>query len=334
VTTPAPIASPLDAAWVRALAMLALVSTLLGRALAPALPGSTTGLERWILASDRLAAYASQLLLISGAVAGLLLVLTTLRDARLGAAYRLTVAPAAASVVTLTLMASAGRLTWNWSLFLSVMSALVAVSAVPLTLRVPQTRTAGVVLALAAASSLLQTSARVLAQDAGDGAPPSLFTAARGLLTVAFVADAAAVCAAGVWLGLGRRPRATAVAGTIALGSTLLSLGALRGSRYGARLWEVLASRMLSELGRDPAPLVAPVLEHTVVVAAFGAAAVVLVSRRDGHALHAMVALALISGGATDIPLLALCLTLAGLLAPLVALSRVPDSSSVAEPAP
>ena len=81
----------------------------------------------------------------------------------------------------------------------------------------------------------------------------------------------------------------------------------------------------VAELTRHPTPLVGPSVCFALELSVLGATAIVLLSRRRGHAIHALFAFALIARGATDIPALALMLTLAALIAPLASVSHDPS---------
>ncbi len=308
----------------RGLAALCVLTALVARGVAPALPGSTTGIERWIVASDRAAAFLSQLVVISGVMAGLWLLLAILRDTRLGPLFRLWAAPVAAAVITLVLAAARGPIASKWTLGLGFCAAALAGSAAWPALRSATTRASGFVLALAATAAALQVSARVVAVHASEHALPSVFWVARLLTSSALFLDVAALVIVVVWLGAGRPRRAAIVIGIVLAAVALGCWGALRGSQLGASLWQVLAARSLAELTRHPMPLLSPLVRFAMELGVLATTAIVLVSRRRGHAIHALVAFALVARGATDIPALALMLTLAALIAPLASVSRDP----------
>jgi hypothetical protein len=104
----------------------------------------------------------------------------------------------------------------------------------------------------------------------------------------------------------------------VALGSW----GAIRGSELSASMWQVVAARSLAELTRHPTPLLTPPVRFALELGVLATTLVVLLSRRRGHAIHALIAFALVARGATDIPALALMLTLAALIAPLASVSH------------
>ena len=308
----------------RALAMLCVLTAFVARGVAPALPGSMTGIEQWIVASDRAAAFLSQLFVISGCMAGLWLLLAILRDARLGPVFRLWSAPVAAGVITLVLAAARGPIASKWTLGMGFCAAALAGSAAWPALRSATTRASGFVLALAAMAATLQVLARVVAVQASEQALPTVFWIARLLASTALLLDTTALVIVVVWLGASRPGRAAVVAGIVLAVVVLGSWGALRGSQLNASLWQVLAARSLAELTRHPTPLLGPPARFAMELGVLATTAIVLCSRRRGHAIHALIAFALVARGATDIPALALMLTLAALIAPLASVSHDP----------
>jgi hypothetical protein len=325
------VASALPGGQLQGLAALALLAALLGRGLSPALLGSTTGIERWILVCDAAAAFTGQLLLLSGSMFALLLLVATLRETRLGVVHRLTAAPAGAAVVTVALMSGASPIPWAWTLLLGVVSIVLAATGVPVAFRSARTRPVGVLLALSLIASLLQLGARCVAAGTGEVTPAWQFEVARGLATVALAVGLGAVVVAVAWIGQRRWGRTAMLAAVLVGASLMLGAGAIRGIRYGAEVWEVLAARILTEFVRQPTALVVPIVRYGSEAILFGAAAVVLVGRRGNPELSAGAALALLSCGSVDIPLLGLCLALSALILPLAAAS---DSQPVTGPSP
>ena len=78
-----------------ALAALALVASLFGRLIAPALFGAATGIERWIQVAQATANLASPIVAVGGVAFTLRAVGMTLTKSALGIAYRMLVIPAA-----------------------------------------------------------------------------------------------------------------------------------------------------------------------------------------------------------------------------------------------
>ena len=168
---------------------------------------------------------------------------------------------------------------------------------------------------------MLQIFARILVMLAHGDALPLVYVAARGITTIALVLDIVTLAVLAVWLGVRCWRRAALAASAVVAVSAFVTWGALRGSDYEAAVWKVLAARALGELTRHPMPVVPPSLRYLVEAATLGTVAVVLLGRRQGHAVYAAIAFTLLARGATDIPVLALVLTLAALVASLTSVT-------------
>jgi hypothetical protein len=306
--------------WLRAIAAAALVAVLTGRSIAPALPGSATGIGPWISWSERAAAYFTQLFVFAGCLVAVWLQLATLRERRLGFTYRVITVPVVAGVVTLVMASCTAPLTPSWILGLGACAAGLAAVATPRSLAAVQTRAAGLILGLGAIAAILQVAARVVAMHASDHALPALFSVARAVTTGATILEVVSLTVAAAWVAVARR-YASIVGLLCVVGlAVVLSWGASRGGHYEASFWQVLTSRALAEMTRYPTPYLLPVLRHALEVSTLGLTTLVLLSRHRSHAVHAVVALVLLVRGATDIPVYALALTLAALIAPLASL--------------
>jgi len=305
--------------WLRCLAWLAVLAMLMGRAVAPALPGSMTGIESWIVAAEDAAAFLSQLFAVSGAAVLLVLLLNVLRAPRVAVPFRMGVAPASAAICTLVVAAAAGPIDANWTLGLGLLSAALAAAATPLALRAEETRGIGIVLGLGAIAALVHVGSRLIAVQASIRALPEVFTAARGVATAALLLDLLVILLAFVWAVRSRIAPAIAIGALILSVSAAASWGALRGVHYEASTWQVLAARTLAEFCRHPMPMVDPSLRFFVDVATWGTTVGVLLARRRSHAQVSVVALVLLAHHATDIPALAMAMALAALLTPLCA---------------
>ncbi len=303
------------------------MASVVARGLSPALPGSRAGIAGWIRASDVVSSLLSQFLVLAGALLAFRLIIVTLRERDLGIVYRLVAVPAGAGVLTL-IMASASQFQAPGpSLGLAVASALVALAATPVVLASARSRALGIVLGVAGASALVHAVARVMAIRASDQALRSLFMTARAFVTVSLVLDVAVMVVVLLWLSASRRRLGAIVALVIVAVASLTAWGALRGSGYDAPFWQVIAARSLSALVRNPTPLVLPFVGYLVEVAAILVAAAVLLFPRRASAIQGAMALALVARSSTDIPLLSLCLVLAALLGPLIALPDMQASS-------
>jgi hypothetical protein len=319
-----PSVQQLSGRGLRGVALLAVVTVIVARLVAPALPGSRAGITRWIVRADVLANFLSQIWVVLGVLIAFRLVVATLRDRTLRVGHRVLAAPAAAAALTLIMAAAERGLSPGLSLTLAVLTSLVALAAAPATLAKPSTRALGIVIAAAGLSAFLHLLCRVLAMRASDEALASLFHTAQGLATLGFLLNLGGAAVVAVWLGA-RRPRTVAVALVVLVAIAVLgSWGAMRGSGEGATLWQVLASRGLNELSRNPAPFVPAFLRHAEELWLLLVALAVLVPRRGPGLVQAGFALALVGQSSADVPAAALILLLAALLAPLAA-----DSSAM-----
>jgi hypothetical protein len=299
----------------RALAVVALLAIVIGRGIAPALPGAKAGIATWIMIGERLSALLSQMLLVGGSLVLIRLLVVMLRDPRLPAAYRLLVVPAGAAVLALVVSSATHTLNAEVTLGLALCSAVLAAAAAPLALRAPATRAVGLVLALAATAALLHVLARLVALRASEHALASVFLLARSISTAAFVIDAASLIAAAVWLIARHWIRGLIVVAVLLVVAAIVSFGALHGSRYDAPLWQVLAGRALGEMVRHPTPLVLPVLRYLAEVSALLLAGAAALAPRRVPVIAAALSLTLLARSSTDVPLLALVMTVAALLA-------------------
>ncbi|MEZ4375334.1 MAG: hypothetical protein R3B07_31265 [Polyangiaceae bacterium] len=311
----APPALPMAAmvAW------LLLCASVFGRALAPALPGARAGFERWITWGDRFGSIFSQAALLVGTVTTVLLLLTNLKQNGLGIVYRLLMAVFGAGTLTVVMTAHRHRIRADSVLVVALVTSVLAFwSSLPAA-RNPRSRGAALVLLTAGLSALTHTIARALAIYASDNALVSLFGVARGVATVGMLFDIAALVLSVLWLWVPKPKVGAMVLGIGTLLAVLLVGAAASGSSPDASLFSVLADRALTELTQHPAPLVPQAVRAGVEVLAFALAAGALLQGAERRLSGVVIALAILARGSTDIPLCALSLLLAALLAPLAA---------------
>jgi hypothetical protein len=326
----AQIARDLEAWPVAALVWVALSAVVLGRALAPALPGSNSGIARWITLTDRAAAIATQLLVLVGTMYLMRLIVGTLRARVLPLWYRLLITVSGAAVVTVAIGAAGGVLQPDVTVAMGICSASAAIGAAAIAVRPAETRAGGLIVALQGVAALVQLVARALALFASEQAMTAWYQTARQLSTAAFMIDAASIALTLVWLSGARVRRALTLVVPIVLLSVGLSWSALRGSFEGAPVWQVVLARAFGELARPPIPLVVPVLRYWVEsLALITAVAVLVTPGQSAKALRAALALALLCRASTDVPALALLLLLA---ACLLALATRTVESAVQNP--
>jgi hypothetical protein len=301
-----------------ALAVIALLASLSGRLLAPALFGAATGIERWIQVTQATANLASPIVAVGGVAFTLRAVGVTLTKSALGIGYRMLVIPAAIATSAM-LMAAVARVLEPALVSVLAVSALVtAAMSVPLALARPDTRAVGMVLALTALSGALDFAGVRLSLWAVDRISTTAFRIASALVTCGFAVEVLLVAVAFTCLGY-RRPARTAVFTGATIVLTLLVAWIVHvGQKPYADTGPVVVTRAVAELLRPPAPLVPSAVRLTLEMASLVAAVAALVLSRRSPAA-ALIALCLLARGSLDVPIPALLLVVASIAIPAYA---------------
>jgi flagellar biogenesis protein FliO len=316
-----------DAEHLRILAGVAVVAATLGYGLSPALRGWATGIGRWIAWSDRLAAWLSQLLAVGGVILCLRLALATLRERHLPAFERLVVVPAAASVLVLAVLASKANLSPPLALTGAAASSVVALASSAQAVRSCRTRALGLALGTVGLATLVQTGVRWMALEASRVRDTELFDTARALATLGLLLVVLTLTIVAMWL-LSRSGHRLLAAAIAVVASGVVAWMADRGSTYGASGLLLLLGRALTEMMRQPSPLVAPLVRHWVVALSFAAAFAAVAWPRRDRPIQAALALVALTGAEADIPAFALILTLAALTAGLASTTEAPAAAN------
>jgi len=301
-----------------ALGLLALLASLSGRLLAPALFGAASGIERWIQVTQATANLASPIVAVGGVAFTLRAVGVTLTKSSLGIAYRMLVVPAAIAT-SAVLMAAVARVLDPPLVSVLAVSALVAAAmAVPIALSRSSTRAVGMVLALTALSGAFDFAGVRLSLWAVDRLSATAFRIAAALVTCGFVLEVLLVSVAFTALAY-RRPLRTAIftASTIVL-TLIVAWTVHLGNQPYAATGPVVVARAVSELLRPPAPLVPSAVRLTLEMASLVAALAALVLARRSPPT-ALIALCLLSRGSLDVPIPALLLVVASIAVPAYA---------------
>ncbi len=299
--------SPTSRGAIRLTLVVALFAVIFGRALAAALPGSRSGLGRLLETSRLLGAFWTQLLAILIVLVGGRLAYVTWHDDRLGAPYRVVVTPAATCVIVLVIAASfdflMGSSTPEMSLILGIAGTLVALYATGVCVRPTRLRASGIILALVGAASMAQVVARLLALQASDAALPRQYVVARWLASLATVLDAGALLVTAIWLAkLWARSRYALLA-SLGIAVTLGKLSQ-RGVSPQGSFAEVLLSRSLAQLHREPSSLFPRLFQDTQELFAILVVALLLWRPRSAAPEpHLSLALVLLARSSPDIPL-------------------------------
>jgi len=298
-----------------ALALLALLASISGRLLAPALFGAATGIERWIQVTQATANLASPIVAVGGVAFTLRAVGVTLTRSSLGIAYRMLVIPAAIATSAVLMAAVARVLDPPLVSVLAVSALVTAAMGVPVALARPSTRAVGLVLALTALSGAFDFAGVRMSLSAVDRLSATEFRIASALVTCGFVLEVLLVAVAFTALSY-RRPVRTIVftAATIAL-TLAVAWTVHLGTRAYAGTGSVIVARAVSELLRPPAPLVPAAVRLTLEMASLVAVVAALVlARRSPPA--ALIALCLLARGSLDVPIPALLLVVAAIAVP------------------
>jgi len=304
VGTPRPFAQCI----LRLSVIVALLAVVFGRSLAAALPGSRSGLYKILGISALLGGFFTQLLAVLIVVLCTRLAFITWQESRLSNAYRFFSAPSACTVIVIVTAASfdfvVGPSTPEISLLLGIAGTLVAVYASGVILMPSRLRASGIVLAFVAAASVAQVSARLIALQASEAALRTQYDVARGLASLATFLDALALAVTAVWLGLRwTKVGRTLLLGTLGLAVTVGEL-AQRGSRVQSGFAEVLLSRSLAQLHREPSSYFPRVVQDTQELLALLLAVILLSRPRNVSPQQRLcLALVLLARSSPDIPL-------------------------------
>lgn len=289
---------------------LALVATSLAHTIAPALPGSATGIATLIHVTSFIAACTSQLVAAGGIALCLRLVTSVAGWPGLGVAYRMTIVPTTLAVVLFTVTSAArpvapelGRITAVAAIVAGLVTAPVLCSSV-------RTRSAGIVIFLAALGASFDLAAYEFARQLG------LFQAARSSLgptiaALALLLDASAALWALLWAAQGK--------GRIALFAVLLVVFILSGlapagERQDASGVLIVLYRSLETLASRPLLALPSSIAHSLSLLPIVAGATLLALRGRPAELRAALTLCLLGRTATGAPAAALLSVGAALL--------------------
>ncbi|HMJ12500.1 MAG TPA: hypothetical protein VK524_13845 [Polyangiaceae bacterium] len=300
-------------AALRVFALTALLASVMGRALVPALPGSQAGIGPWIVFAEWTCAALTQAAAVFGSLLAIRVLLSLRRADALGRGYWLLTIP---TILTVSLVSAAmqGQLAPRMIQLLGVLSAVTAMIASTQALSRPATRAVGLVLGATSFSALLHMASRLIAIDASERAVVALFDVSRNLATLALGLDAVVVVVALAWLaprGLLRRGIALSVFACLTAACVVM---AQREAHYDAGLAQVLVGRSLSELVRHPLPFTPLWVRQAFEVMSLLIALGVVFWTRHPASLQVALGLALLSRTGSDVPALALFLVVAALL--------------------
>jgi len=322
---------PAPSSALQLMVIVALCAVFFGRAMAQALPGSRSGLGKWLETSHWVSAFFTQLLaVLVVTVAGRMTLLTSF-DRRISYWHRLHIALSASAVIFLVIFASLdfliGPYTPELSLLLGIAATNVALGAAALCSRPASVRVGAIILALATTSSIAQLAARLLAMQASDAALPTQYGVSRWVASTAAVIDVASLITIVVWIV--RRDVLSRFSVLTRIGIVLLlGFAAERGATPNASYAEVLVSRLFAQLHREPSALFPRMAQNAQEAFALIVAAWLLHRPRSARLeLRASLALLLLSRSSPDIPLCAGLLVTGALGLVAIAAKSLPSTT-------
>lgn len=315
-----------------AFAALALVAMLTARGVAPALPGSATGIADLITATMRFAACASQLVAAGGVVLCIRLMGAVFALPSLGVAFRFAMLTAVLGVVALVAAAIARPLQPDFGKVLAIAAIVVLASTSSFMLGSGWARAPGQVLVATCLSGVLALVACELGRRAAPEARvQGLLALTATLASIAF--DLVATFLAVVWVTQSRKRLLTtlAIASTVTL---IVMVLAHAGERHTANAALVLVHRSLEALSQQPPSSLPQQLGEiaSLVQLLLAGALLALPGRRAD--VRAALTLCLIGGMSAGAPVAAL-LSVAGalLLASAVCEPQSPPEHLAPKPA-
>ncbi|MEY4551150.1 MAG: hypothetical protein RL685_7345 [Pseudomonadota bacterium] len=309
-------------------ALAALVATVLGRGVLPALPGSTTGIGSLITGVEQVAAFATQFMAVLGVSTCVRILLSTLDCP--SRTFRWTAVIVSAAALPVVISASSRHLPPAWLISLVGLSAGLGIAAARPALRAAHSRAAGLMLLTVTLGSLVSGFGRVLALYASQEVEAGLYGVARAIATLGLGIDALGVCLAAIWLT--RRSRlGTALAAFLAsVAAAVVWFGAKGGDPAQIGSLGVFVGRTLESLTAHPNPFVQAGFRYFVEIYALLVAAATLWFRRP-PGVGETLTFALLARVSGDVPSCALMLLLAAFCAVRASLQPVrPHEGAVA----
>jgi hypothetical protein len=302
-----PPASPLmSAAWLlRIAAFSAVAAGLMGLIVAPGVRGNAN--ERAVVAAERTAATLSYFLV--GLLVALLLwgALELVRTQRVGRFARVSLIGGAAAVVAMSSPGLRDRLPPPLAVLVAAAATVATITGGWISARTPHTRALAGILFAFSFAAVARLGAWELATVAGDRASVQLFGVSRGLATAGVLFEASAQMIAVTWLG-SRSRSAGQLGSTAALViAYLVTWGVSRGVHSGASPWQAVVHTALADAPGMPPPYGLDAVATFLVPASLLLALVAAAQPNQVVAIVSTVALALVSRGAFDAPLRALC---------------------------
>jgi hypothetical protein len=301
----------LAAAWLlRAASLAAIVAGATGLIVAPGVRGNAG--ERVVVWTDRVSALTAYFLV--GLLVSLVLwgALELVRSRGVGVLARVALIGSGAAVVFMSAPGLRERLPQGLAVLVSAGAAVAAIAGAYASARAPHTRAVAAILFAFAFAAITRLGAFELAHEAGERASVELYKWSRGLASVGVVFEAMGQFVAVTWLWT-RGKLWGQVGTTAALACAVLLMWGVRdGAHSDAYLWQAVVHTALADGPGIPTPLwkladFAIFLVPSSLLLGLVAAA----QPKQVVAVVATVALVLVSRGAFDAPLRALCAVVA-----------------------
>lgn len=303
--------------WVRWLGLWMALAALLGRGLFPALQGvASDGVVRGV---GLLASLVSQGLLLALVFALVRLTAVMLRLTTLPVLYRMTVTALGGIVLGLVVPSGITRLAPVFSATLAVAAALAALAGAAQAIPPRSTRILGVLLALAAAGALTRQASLLLVLIGGSRALRNIALSGVWVAGAALLLQGALVAVGLLWLST-RKARwlgiLTPVCSALAMGASWF---AELSTSHQLASWKLVVARTANQYLSVPTPPAPTGIRIFLSVGALLLGALAIGHRREASAISGGFALLLVAGLDLDVPLCALGVTVAALVATLAA---------------
>ncbi len=309
---PAPISPVLPAGWLlRSTAITASAAATLAFILAPGVRGNASeAVVVWMNRISVVFAFFLLLLLVSLAVWG---AIELLRTRGVPSGSRAVMLVSGAVVVALSSPGLRDRVPPLYAGLIAIAAAVATLAGAYGSAGAPHTRAVAAVLAVLGFAALARLGAWGLALYAGDIASVRYFSMSRGLATAGVLFESAGQLLAVMWLSTRGRGGALGQLGAFValVGALIVTWGVARGVHSDAATWQAVVHTALADAAGLPPPYGLDALATFLLPASLLLALVTACHPRQVVGVLVTMALALVSRGAFDAPLRALCAVVA-----------------------
>ena len=316
-----PSSAALSSAWLlRAAAIAAVAAGVLGVVVAPGVRGNAS--EGVVVGAEWAADALSYFLAILVATLILRGALALARARSTPAAARVGLIAGGAAVVGLAAPSLLGRVPPAIAVLTAGAAAVTALAGAYGAARAPHTRAVAGVLFAFAIAAVARLGAWELATRAGDTANVQLFRVSQNLAKTGVLLEASGQVLAMMWLATRGRVTGQLASFAAMVGAAAVTWGVAHGTRSGAAPWEAIAHTALADAPGMPPPYGLDALATFLVPASLLLALVAAAQPGQVVAVAAAMGLALVSRGALDAPLRALCVVVAAQWATLACIDE------------